>query len=70
MTKQETLITRVKKYLKKHENKINIALFIQFLIINIIQIFGVTGEAHQILSLILLCIGYFINPKGGEDAEL
>lgn len=56
----------MKKYITKR-NIINTLLFIQFVISSVMNIYQLTPEMIQHLSLLLLLIGYWVNTEGGKD---
>lgn len=56
----------MKKYITKR-NIINTLLFIQFVISSVMNIYQLTPEMIQHLSLLLLLIGYWVNTEGGSD---
>lgn len=50
----------MKKYLTK-SNFLNVLLFVQFIIINIVDYFDFDNETLKIISFLGLIVGYFIN---------
>lgn len=58
----------MKKYITK-ANVINILLFTQFAISSIMNIYQLTPEMVQHLSLALLLIGYWVNTNESESDE-
>lgn len=54
---------------KKQEKILNILLFVQYILINITSIYHLNDNYQQIISTILLIIGYFLNPRKGQNED-